>query len=594
MSSSFVSPSSYMNTTTLGQNMRVRQDIAALRSRLNEANAQLASGFKATTHGGLGASATVAQELRHKYGRIEGYRSSIALSQSRLTTVQASLKMVQERNEAMNTLAMTAWSPGSAQQIEQARSQAGQNLSSMVSGLNAYHGGRYLFSGSDVSTEPVADASVIVNGGSGKMGLRDVIALRQSADFGAGGDGRVSTSLAGSTVTVTHDGGAFGMRLTGVSSATGTVVDARETAVGTTTEGSVDVATLADGESVTMSFEMPDGSSATVTMIASSAVPLPTSDAESTYYFATGNAAGFQATLDTGLQNIVDTKMIGASSMAAANDFFDGPAPKIADGGAAATGYTFASGQVVSWYRGEDAVRSVNGPATAPAVDSLKPGDVGDDGNAPPATGETWLVGAGAVGDWAGHDGEVATFNGETWEFTKPENGLRFIDSAGDMRVYDTSTATWRNDGRAPEQTSARDSVRSKVDDNYYISIGARASESGTRDALKLTALLAAADYDPALPQNYRQVAGAAYKAQAGALDDLIAQRANIGVTEERLGKLEESHLDLRTVLNAQIVNVEGVDEYELSTKLQDLMARLEASYQITSRLSSLSLTAYL
>jgi hypothetical protein len=45
-----------------------------------------------------------------------------------------------------------------------------------------------------------------------------------------------------------------------------------------------------------------------------------------------------------------------------------------------------------------------------------------------PAAGETWLVGAGAGGAWAGQAGKLAIWNGAAWVFTALPLGARIID----------------------------------------------------------------------------------------------------------------------------------------------------------------------
>jgi hypothetical protein len=42
-----------------------------------------------------------------------------------------------------------------------------------------------------------------------------------------------------------------------------------------------------------------------------------------------------------------------------------------------------------------------------------------------PAGGDRYIVAASATGDWAGHDGEVATFDGGAWAFDAPAAGWR-------------------------------------------------------------------------------------------------------------------------------------------------------------------------
>jgi hypothetical protein len=54
-----------------------------------------------------------------------------------------------------------------------------------------------------------------------------------------------------------------------------------------------------------------------------------------------------------------------------------------------------------------------------------------------PASGETWLVAAGATGIWAGRDGHLAGFQGGNWLFVAPRDGLRIFDlSTGQERLF--------------------------------------------------------------------------------------------------------------------------------------------------------------
>lgn len=580
MSNSFFTPGTFMNTTTLGQNLRVRQDIAGLRSRITEAQTQLSSGFKAQTHGGLGASSTVAQELRHRLGRLEGYRDSISTVNMRLFTVQKGLNTVQTGSEKLAETTQAVYAPGFPESIQHSRVEARSVLATSVSVLNMNQGNRFLFSGADVSTKPVIDPDTMINGGGGRMGLTDTMALRLQADMGTG-TGRLATTPgpAADEVTLTHDGGVFGMRPVDITGPGATA----PTQTGAVTTGSVDVSAIGAGQSVTLSFEMPDGSTSTITLTAGAAAG-PT-NAKDSYTFVAGDATSFQAMLDDAITTIVDRDMTGASAIAAGSDFFDHQAPRIPDGDpATATGLAISSGTVVDWYVGESAVPQVKGPAVTPTA---------------PVKGDTYLVDTGATApDWIGMDGMLATFNGIGWTFTKPEVGTRVIADdpvAGQpalMYAYDG--AAWTSTGQAPTQTSARDSVRAKVDDNLFVSHGARADEPGVRDNLKAAALMVAADLDTAAPEPFQQVARKVTTLLNDAHSSIVAVQAELGVVQERLGKLEESHKDFKSLINNQVMDVEGVDDYELATRLQDLLSRLEGSYQIVSRLQSMSLTNYI
>ncbi|MXP40058.1 DUF2793 domain-containing protein [Altererythrobacter soli] len=56
---------------------------------------------------------------------------------------------------------------------------------------------------------------------------------------------------------------------------------------------------------------------------------------------------------------------------------------------------------------------------------------------AEPADGETWIVGSGATGDWAGEDGRIAARQSGNWLFVEPLDGMRLFDRAtGQVLLY--------------------------------------------------------------------------------------------------------------------------------------------------------------
>jgi flagellar hook-associated protein 3 FlgL len=74
-----------------------------------------------------------------------------------------------------------------------------------------------------------------------------------------------------------------------------------------------------------------------------------------------------------------------------------------------------------------------------------------------------------------------------------------------------------------------------------------------------------------------------------------------LGLVEGRLGSAQKTvsgstlHLQQRnTIISREIAALEGVDQYEVSTRVNALTTQLEASYSITARISKLSLLNYL
>ncbi|SFR56087.1 Protein of unknown function [Yoonia tamlensis] len=63
------------------------------------------------------------------------------------------------------------------------------------------------------------------------------------------------------------------------------------------------------------------------------------------------------------------------------------------------------------------------------------------DAVAPPATpneGESWAVGVGATGDWAGQDGQIASWRGGGWLFVAPVDGwTAWVRDISELQVLD-------------------------------------------------------------------------------------------------------------------------------------------------------------
>ncbi|MEM6904787.1 MAG: DUF2793 domain-containing protein, partial [Pseudomonadota bacterium] len=60
-----------------------------------------------------------------------------------------------------------------------------------------------------------------------------------------------------------------------------------------------------------------------------------------------------------------------------------------------------------------------------------------------PVDGQSFIVGAGATGDWAGHDGEIALALNGGWAFQAPRAGWRVFSEA-DHAEYLCDAVTWQ------------------------------------------------------------------------------------------------------------------------------------------------------
>ncbi|UHS55655.1 flagellar hook-associated family protein [Agrobacterium vaccinii] len=78
------------------------------------------------------------------------------------------------------------------------------------------------------------------------------------------------------------------------------------------------------------------------------------------------------------------------------------------------------------------------------------------------------------------------------------------------------------------------------------------------------------------------------------AISGIDTQRAQIGLSQERVEKANTYMSAQKTIIDTQLNNLIGVDTYEASTRLTTLLNQVETSYSITSKIQGLSLVNYL
>ncbi|OCW56179.1 flagellar hook-associated family protein [Hoeflea olei] len=71
-------------------------------------------------------------------------------------------------------------------------------------------------------------------------------------------------------------------------------------------------------------------------------------------------------------------------------------------------------------------------------------------------------------------------------------------------------------------------------------------------------------------------------------------QRSNLGVAEHRLAKAKVSLESQVKIIKLHLGDIEGVDAYEASTRMDTLVDQVELSYTLTARIQQLNLTNYL
>jgi uncharacterized protein YfiM (DUF2279 family) len=352
------------------------QTVNNMNNQLNTLSTELGTNQAAQTYSGLGSQAGVALALNAQLAAINGYSATATTVGTTLTVAQSTLTQFGSSGSSVEQ-AINQQGAFSLNNNGQTTTQAGaaSQLDEVLSLLNTQVGDNYLFSGSATTQASVASASDILNGNGAQAGLTQVIAQRLQADQGANGLGRlVIPAASGSTVSISEDAAnsPFGFKLASVnSSLTGATVTGPS---GSPASISVDLGSNPNpGDSIAFDLTLPDGSTQTITLQATTASPAGANQ------FTIGatpsdTATNLQAALSTAVGNLDQTALPAASAMAAANNFFSSNPPLRVAGPPYDTATSLVNGtpaNTVSWYTGENGSTPARQTATAQVGPSM-------------------------------------------------------------------------------------------------------------------------------------------------------------------------------------------------------------------------------
>jgi flagellin-like hook-associated protein FlgL len=342
--------------------------IQNLKSQLDNLQTQLATGKQSTTYAGMGANEGFAIAARSQLSDISAFTDTMSNVGTTISVSNTALQSLLDIKNQVQTVVNGG--SGTLNQLGQTVVQqvGTSELSSMIDILNTQSGDRYIFSGGAIQTPAVASMDSILNGNGAQAGLKQVIAERLQADQGTGTGRLVITAPTATSVQVAEDASPspFGLKLASVTSTlTGATVTGP---AGVPAAASVDLGATNpnNGDTITYTFNLPDGSQEQIALTASTANP-PPAGSFAIGATSTATAANLQAALTTAIGNLSDGALVAASAIAASNDFFGSPPQRV---GTApfSTATTLVAGtpaNTVSWYTGDAGAGPARGTAVA-------------------------------------------------------------------------------------------------------------------------------------------------------------------------------------------------------------------------------------
>jgi flagellin-like hook-associated protein FlgL len=346
------------------------QSALDINNQLTDLSRQLGTGQKADTYSGLGPQSGIAMALSAQLSALGSFDDTITAVGPNISLQQSVLQQVGSIASATRALIVgqpvfDIDSSGQTTTQKTAQDQLGQILDL----LNTKGTNGYLFSGSAVDQPSTDTLDHILNGNGAQAGLKQVIAERNQADLGTTPLGRLQIpALVGSTLSINEDvaGSPFGLKLASVNSQLTNAAASGPTGSPPTISVDLSGGNPNDGETIAFTFTLPDGSSQTLTLQATSS-PTPGANQFTIDPSTAITAANLQAALSAGVTNIAATALPTASTMAAVNDFFGDPPMRV--NGAPPSGATSqvagTSADTVIWYTGENGAGSARSTATA-------------------------------------------------------------------------------------------------------------------------------------------------------------------------------------------------------------------------------------
>ncbi|MCW1843954.1 hypothetical protein [Prosthecomicrobium hirschii] len=345
-------------TSPPGYSASVVAQLMTMRSQMEDLSRQLGTGMKATTYGGLGTERSVAVSLRSKLENTGAFQQTIGLMDIRLKTTSTTLthmqNVIDETRKAFDPNQFNLLSDGVTGQQKNAYNALNEFLGLM----NSETAGRYMFGGRQTDKPPAETIDRIMDGFGTQAGFKQVMAERRLADLGTG-NGRLSLTAAAGVVTLAEDGShPFGFKLNAVTSSLANATVAAPSGSPQTTSVTF-TGQPAVGQSLTVTLDMPDGTSTSVT------VKVGETTEPDKGLFALGatpddTAANLQSVLANRLAFAAGTDLTAASAVAASGNFFDtfgGQAPQRVDGPPFDTATALVDGTVANtmqWYKGEN------------------------------------------------------------------------------------------------------------------------------------------------------------------------------------------------------------------------------------------------
>src|SRR6266700_2171503 len=613
--------------------------IRNINQQLTDLSTQLSTGKLSQNYSGMGTNEGFAIASRSQLSNIAAYPDT-------MTNVNVNINLANTALQSITTIRNTVQtgSATSAQDLNVngqtvAQNTAAAQFGSMVGVLNTQAGNRYLFSGTAVSTQSVANAGDIINGTTTQAGFKTVMAERQAADLGANGMGRLVQTQTAGVINVAEDSATspFGLKIAAVSSTlTGATVTGPS---GSPVSFSVNLNGVNpnNGDKLSVQFTLPDGSTEQIDLTASSATPTPVGsfaiDA-STPVNPANTATNLNTALNTAITKLANTSLVAASAVTAGDNFFhtDGSAigaaktnqatPSAPISGTTALSGTAPSDSISSGFSAGDTI-TVNGTTLSfvasgatgnqlnitDSIQTLMSKINSITGTSKPSTihGGSITINtddAASLSISGSTPGAVAAlgalgFSSSPITATQPPLRVGSSPASSAMTLVNGSanTVKWYTGNDGPG--SPRSTAVARVDDSVTVQYGAQADEDAIRSQLQAIAVFGTFSTSPTGQYSGAQVAALSLRTPQALTPQPGQQKiediqTDIAMAQNTMKDASTRQTQAKAQLQSIVDQAESASPDQVASEILSLQNALQASYQTTANLAQLSLVKYL
>ena len=180
--------------------------------------------------------------------------------------------------------------------------------------------------------------------------------------------------------------------------------------------------------------------------------------------------------------------------------------------------------------------------------------------------------------------------------FTQSDPAVAGI-TAADMETFLTGSfaAMFDQPAWSTNWSAASDeNTTSRISPSTLIESGTNANIEPLRKLAMAFTMMADLGSDVLNDQAYIAMTDRAVAMASEGIQELALEQGNLGIKQQRIDRADRIMSLQLDILNKDIINLETVDPYETTTRLNQLISQIEVSYAVTGRLQQLSLVRFL